>query len=157
EQPKIVLDFHAPPPSVTQARAVDANDGRIERLLLAATQKPNVVVRIQIPVPTVDIHALPFIGLAALVVGLALLCLVAGLIAGLLVLAGAAYVSGKFMKGERHIEEWFLDAGVSDAKMKVRALRTEIYSVTHTKLVIDGDNKAILLGSPFEQVYYDSQ
>ncbi|MEP6811627.1 MAG: phospholipase D-like domain-containing protein [Actinomycetota bacterium] len=157
EQPKIVLDFHAPPPSVTQARVVDDNDGRIERLLLAAAKKPNVVVRIQIPVPTVDLHALPFIGLAALVVGLALLSLVAGLIAGLLVLAGAAYVSGKFMKGERHLAKWFTDAGLTDAKMRVRALRTEIYSITHTKLVIEGDNKAILLGSPFEQVYYDSQ
>ena len=157
EQPKIVLDFHAPPPSVTQARTVDAADGRIERLLLAAGQKPGVVVRIQIPVPTVDLHALPFIGLAAVVIGLALLSLVAGLIAGLLVLAGAAYVSGKFMKGERHIEKWFADAGLTDAKMKVRALRTELYSITHTKLVIDGDKKAILLGSPFEQVYYDSQ
>ena len=157
ERPQIVLDFHSPEPSAAQPRKVDANDGRVERLLLAASQKPGVTVRIQIPVPTVDLHVLPFAGLAGVVVGLALLSVVAGLLVGFVVIAAAIIgLDRHFGRAERAIAQWFA-AAHADAKVRVRALHTELFSITHTKLVIDGDKKALLLGSPFEQVYYDSQ
>jgi phosphatidylserine/phosphatidylglycerophosphate/cardiolipin synthase-like enzyme len=157
ERPKIVLDFHDPEPSAAQPRKADANDGRIERLLLAASQKPGVIVRIQIPVPTVDLHVLPFAGLAGVIVGLALLSLVAGLIVGLVIIAAAIIkLDRHFGRGVGVVADWFAKAH-ADTKVRVRALHTELFSITHTKLVIDGERKAILLGSPFEQVYYDSQ
>jgi phosphatidylserine/phosphatidylglycerophosphate/cardiolipin synthase-like enzyme len=76
---------------------------------------------------------------------------------GFLVIAAAIIkLDLHFGRGVRAIEQWFADAQAA-TKVRVRALHTELFSITHTKLVIDGEKKAILLGSPFEQVYYDSQ
>ena len=40
--------------------------------------------------------------------------------------------------------------------VQVRELKHRSFNITHAKALISRDQEAILLGSPFEQVYYDS-
>jgi len=66
----------------------------------------------------------------------------------------ADWYSSKF--GEPALQQWFNDAKVDAAHMEVRQLVDRSFNITHAKVLISRDQEAILLGSPFEQVYYDS-
>jgi len=66
----------------------------------------------------------------------------------------ADWYSSKF--GEPALQQWFNDAKVDSAHMEVRQLADRSFNITHAKVLISRDQEAILLGSPFEQVYYDS-
>lgn len=66
----------------------------------------------------------------------------------------ADWYSAKF--GEPALQQWFNDAKVDAAHMEVRQLVDRSFNITHAKALISRDQEAILLGSPFEQVYYDS-
>jgi phosphatidylserine/phosphatidylglycerophosphate/cardiolipin synthase-like enzyme len=57
-------------------------------------------------------------------------------------------------------EKWFSDADAADTtakQVKIRELAHRSLTITHAKAVIAGGQEAVLLGSPFDQVYYDSQ
>ena len=174
EQPKIVLRFD--PPSMTKpdgsVRTLTSQDGSIEHLLLDA-QNRGVTVRMQFTVPTVDVHFLATLGFSVgvglgLVTGIGLGLLAAGLVAGLLVFVVIGFITGVVLGAgvfafiehlgghyEKHaiaVSKWFVDAQAQH--VSVRILQTQPYSVTHTKIVTDGKT-ALLLGSPFEQGYFD--
>jgi phosphatidylserine/phosphatidylglycerophosphate/cardiolipin synthase-like enzyme len=179
EQPQLVLDFHPQDLTAGHHRPVSAADDRIERLILAAGS--TVAVHIQIPWPTLDKHAIP-----AATLGLLGLALDGALAAGAIVkgaqssdaasfyffeVAGFALLTvfvvaapsaarltynllrhGLFKEDE--VEQWFRDAGATN--VKVSPFHSQIFSVTHAKIVIADGEHAVLLGSPFEQVYYDA-
>jgi phosphatidylserine/phosphatidylglycerophosphate/cardiolipin synthase-like enzyme len=174
EQPKIVLRFD--PPSMTKpdgsVRDLTTHDDSIEHLLLDAANR-GVTVRMQFTVPTVDVHLLATLGFTVgvglgLASGLGLGLLAAGIVAGLLafvvigfitgVVLGAGvfafieHLGGHYEKHANEVSKWFVDANAQH--VSVRILETQPYSVTHTKIVTDG-KAAVLLGSPFEQVYFD--
>lgn len=57
------------------------------------------------------------------------------------------------------LQKWFNDAatsGIDSSHVRVRQLKERSFNVTHAKLVMDRGKEAILLGSPLEQVYFDS-
>ena len=56
------------------------------------------------------------------------------------------------------LKDWFKDAGADSGlqQVRVRELKMRSTMVTHAKAVIDRGVQGVLLGSPFEQVYYDS-
>jgi phosphatidylserine/phosphatidylglycerophosphate/cardiolipin synthase-like enzyme len=174
EKPKIVLEFD--PASMTQAdgsvRDLTSVDDRIERLLQDAASR-GVTVRLQFTVPTVDVHALATLGFTVAVgmgfaagLGLVLLALgvigglvtivvvgfITGAVLGLVGIAGLEHLGGRYEKHANELSQWFADAQTQG--VTIRILRTQPYSVTHTKIVTDGKS-AVLLGSPFEQVYFD--
>jgi phosphatidylserine/phosphatidylglycerophosphate/cardiolipin synthase-like enzyme len=96
---------------------------------------------------------------------------VAGLLVILLDLIMPAWINSDFDEGD--LEQWFKTATGDFAtaggqnKVRVRELRLRSLFVTHAKILIDripveGDatktvgKQALLLGSPFKQVYFDS-
>jgi hypothetical protein len=147
-------------------------DDRIEHLILDASKR-NVTVRLQFTAPTVDRTALAALGLTVglglgLLLGIGLILLAVGVVASLVAFVVAGFVTGAVLGAlvlgalghiSRHYEElanevsqWFLDAQAQG--VSVRILKSEPYSLTHTKIVTDG-KAAVLHGSPFEQVYFD--
>jgi len=79
----------------------------------------------------------------------------------------ADWYSKKFEEPE--LKKWFLDAataGNDTSSVRVRELVHRSFNITHAKLVLDyvsgsggakdHGKEAVLLGSPFEQVYFDS-
>jgi phosphatidylserine/phosphatidylglycerophosphate/cardiolipin synthase-like enzyme len=183
EQPEIVLDF-VPDITATLPRKVTASDGRVERLLLDISKKPNLTIRMQFPVQTLDYHAIPAataallasalvgamgVGAVALgsslplffaagVVGLGVLLLVAGVLIAIATVAGLGYFAYKSAHGgflgENEVVKWFNAAGANS--VHVRAFHTQPYSVTHSKIVLIEGTQAFLLGSPFSQGYMDT-
>jgi hypothetical protein len=174
EEPKVVLGFD--PASMTKpdgsVRDLTTHDDSVEHLLLDAANR-GVTVRMQFTVPTVDVHLLATLGFTVgvglgLAAGLGVALLAVGLVAGLLAfivigfLAGIAlgvgvsvsieHLGDHYRKHANEVSQWFVDAQAQH--VAVRILETQPYSVTHTKIVTDG-KAAVLLGSPFEQVYFD--
>ncbi len=184
EEPRIILEFGSPVTMANPRRvgAPGSTDVRIERLIL--TKRP-IPVRIQIPWPTLDHHAIPALTLAAL--GLAL---TAALGAGAIVKAqdssdetflfyglagfallvvfvfgaakGASFIYDLHRTGmfaEKELAKWFEDAQATN--VRVRPFHSQMFSLTHTKMVVaDGPvptekTEAVLLGSPFTQGYFD--
>lgn len=184
EKPRIVLRFNPQAPlTAATRRAMDDADQRIERSLLSAVQR-GVDVRIQIPKMRVDRHGLTTIGAIA---GIGALIVLGGTIAGLIaIIAGAViavlgiatiaallYVERQVFSdqfGKRKLARWF-ERAIADIQshppvgsplpalgtVRVGELRMRSNVVTHAKMVIDRGTEAVLLGSPFEQVYFDSQ
>jgi phosphatidylserine/phosphatidylglycerophosphate/cardiolipin synthase-like enzyme len=162
EQPLIVLDFDAKDKPSGQLLALQPTDGRIEQLFLAASKR-GVDVRIQIPRMSIDSTAPVFVGIAAALVAGALVFAWVGII----VLAGAILLF-EFVKyllqtelfhklfNEPDLVQWFQQAGPDASLVRVRELKLRSVFVTHAKMVIDRGQEAVLLGSPFEQVYFDS-
>jgi phosphatidylserine/phosphatidylglycerophosphate/cardiolipin synthase-like enzyme len=176
-EPKIVLRFN--PLSMLNAdgsiRQLTTLDARAEALLLDAADR-GVVVRMQFPVPTVDVHGLAFVGVVlGLAAGLGLLLLAVGIVATLVAVVVGAFITGAtlgflglgvlenyiaapYEKKAKELAEFYFDAEADGdqnaSNVSVRILKTQPYSVTHSKLVTDGQ-VAVLLGSPFEQVYFD--
>src|SRR5262249_59016435 len=143
-------------------------------------------VRIQIPRMTWDLKAFEIGGVLALGSGLLLLlpfqlsslfryALYAGLGAGVLLLLGdfiaPALINSDF--DESDLEDWFKTATADfhtaggTNQVRVRELRMRSLFVTHAKIIIDRvpvesdatktvGKRAVLLGSPFKQVYFDS-
>jgi phosphatidylserine/phosphatidylglycerophosphate/cardiolipin synthase-like enzyme len=164
EQPQIVLQFDPAiqKPKDIVPRKLDAADARIERLMLDAS-KGGVPVRIQIPRWTVDIHGVLVIGTLVLIVLGAifapLFLVLMGVIAwsvGATIAIGNALLSRRLGFKATELHEWFADAG-SDAKLvRVRECILRSLMVTHAKMVIDRTREGILLGSPFNQDYFDT-
>ena len=155
-------------------RELTNHDDSIEHLLLKATKR-GATIRMQFSAPTPDIHGLATVGLSVglglgLTIGLGLVLLALGIVASLatIVLQGFVggavlgalgqssiehWVGGPYKQHANELSQWFTDAGAQH--VSVRILKTQPYSVTHAKIVSDG-KEAVLLGSPFEQVYFDA-
>jgi phosphatidylserine/phosphatidylglycerophosphate/cardiolipin synthase-like enzyme len=171
ETPRIVLDFTTPDdPSANLSQT----DDRVERVLLDAAWKRDVDVRIQLPTMSIDKN------LGAILVGIGAVILITATVLFLLLIVLWAFVvlfvsfailfaslgAPSYFKSfyrkklkEIAIEQWFQDAQASNESPKQVAVHELVHrslNITHAKMVIDRGNEAILLGSPFEQVYYDS-
>ncbi|HWZ72450.1 MAG TPA: phospholipase D-like domain-containing protein [Casimicrobiaceae bacterium] len=164
EDPFVVLQFDANDKlSPSNNFVLDHLDPRIERSIFEAYQK-GAEVRIQLPKPTLDRHGLAVVGTAIL--GIASLIFLGGviaIIAGILaIILGAAAIAGVlaiFFGRDPEIMQWFRDAGQLPNRppVNVKQLKMRSNQYTHAKLVIDRDREALLLGSPFEQQYFDSR
>jgi phosphatidylserine/phosphatidylglycerophosphate/cardiolipin synthase-like enzyme len=179
ETPRLVLRFD--PDRETRgdlSHGLDRKDLRIERAMLKAAQR-GVDVRMQIPRMTTDPTGVVVISaLLGAVIGLLIIFLLGSTIAALLTAAGIIggaqlakwlLADRKFLAdtfGKRDLEKWFKDA-IADIQqhpplpanlgtVRVAELRLRSTFVTHAKMVIDRNVEAILLGSPFTQVYFDS-
>jgi phosphatidylserine/phosphatidylglycerophosphate/cardiolipin synthase-like enzyme len=183
EKPRVVLRFDPEAPlTALNRRNLDAKDRRIERSLLTAAQR-GVDIRIQIPKMTTDRHGEVVIGA---ITGLGILLMLGGAISAVLVVIGAIvavlgvaalslllyaephYLSNQF--GKQELAKWF-ERAIQDVQsqttpapqtpalgtVRVGELRLRSNFVTHAKMIIDRDNEAVVLGSPFTQVYFDSQ
>ncbi|OAI44436.1 hypothetical protein AYO43_09120 [Nitrospira sp. SCGC AG-212-E16] len=165
ESPLVVLRFD-PNDKLTAVKGRDLDpdkDLRIERLLLDAYHK-GAEVRIQFSKPTPDIHGLAVVGTAIL--GIASLiflggfiAVIAGFLAIILGLGTLAGVLKVYFGKEPALAPWFRDAGQEPSltPVRVRVLHMRSNQYTHAKLVIDRGREALLLGSPFEQQYFDSR
>ena len=183
EKPRLVLQFdHDPQPlNAVTRRKMDDDDKRIERSMLEAAKR-GAEVRIQIPKMRIDRQGAVTI---AAISGLGILMLLGGAVSTLLVVVGAViavlgiatlalllYVDrSKFsnMFHRKELAEWF-QAAIKDLRehpitgtpligvdaVRVTDLEMRSNNVTHSKLVIDRGIEAVLLGSPFEQHYFDS-
>jgi phosphatidylserine/phosphatidylglycerophosphate/cardiolipin synthase-like enzyme len=163
EKPQTVLEFDPDskkPFNAVVPRAMDAGDARVERLMLDASRRA-VPVRIQIPRWTVDTHGLIVVGtlvmiaLGAILAPLALV--LAGIIAwsvGAALAVGNLFLSGSFKAPA--LKQWYADAGTDARFVRVRECILRSTMVTHAKIVIDRRTEGVLLGSPFDQDYFDS-
>jgi phosphatidylserine/phosphatidylglycerophosphate/cardiolipin synthase-like enzyme len=172
EKPRVVLSFDpdsAKPLDATHVRDVDTADQRIERLLLDAWAR-GYDVRVHFPQMSMDPHGALVIGVALM--GLASLFFLGGIyyiIAGAVleaaIVLGGAYLlhilNRKFrtMFEAPQFAKWYEDAGADRGanQVRVRVLKQRSLMVTHAKMVIDRGVQAVLLGSPFEQVYFDTK
>jgi len=165
EQPLIVLDFDPKDKLSDQDQVLhlQPTDGRIERLFLNAS-KGGVDVRIQIPRMSIDLTSPIFLGIAGALVAGALLF---SWLYAIILVAAAALVFAflKFLVqtelfhklfNEPDLVQWFQQAGPDASRVRVRELKLRSFFVTHAKMIIDRGREAVLLGSPFEQVYFDS-
>jgi phosphatidylserine/phosphatidylglycerophosphate/cardiolipin synthase-like enzyme len=161
EAPNIVLRFDASQPYDSRVpRIIDIADDRVERRLLEASMR-GCVVRIQIPRWQADTHALIVVGTALIIVLGAILApwfpLVAAAVTA--VIAGGIVVADHFLAKTfkaAELTQWFKDAGQDARNVRVRELKLRSTFVTHAKIVLDRDKEAIVLGSPFDQDYFDS-
>ncbi len=162
EKPQIVLEFDPAiqKPTEIVPRKFDAADARIERLMLEASKR-GVPVRIQIPRWTVDVHGVLVIGTLVLIVLGAifapLFLVLIGVIAwavGATIAIGNALLSRSFKAPE--LGKWFADAGNDAKRVRVRECILRSLMVTHAKIVIDRTREGVLLGSPFDQDYFDT-
>ena len=165
EDPLVVLQFDSGD-ALTSANRRNLNglDVRIERAVLE-TYRNGAEVRIQLPKPSLDLHAALAVGVGAAILGSAALVFLAGWVMWLVVVLAAivelGLVIGHFVlyfKSAPEVVEWFKDAGPQPGRRPVSVKRLQMRSnqFTHAKLVIDRDREALLLGSPMEQDYYDS-
>lgn len=168
EEPAVILDFDSGDKIAKSNFVVSPKDDRIERTILEAAAK-HVDVRIQIPTMALDSRFTILVGVGSIIVISAILFFLIDLVflVGLVVLL-AIFLAGapagfrdlyrrKFK--EPDIKAWFEQAALSGIDMslvKVRELKHRSFNITHAKVVIDRGKEAILLGSPFEQVYFDS-
>ncbi len=181
ENPKVVLKFDPSNPLLdpNNPRAINLNDKRFERMILERYQQ-GVDVRILFPTMSYDKNILG-LGLVALGTGL-FLAMVAPLAGIALIAIDALAIGGgvlavadllaPFIAKWAHFfdpyksenEQWFKKA-IEDAttsghspppQVRVRELRLRSMFVNHGKIVIDRGKEAILLGSPFQQAYFDS-
>ena len=162
EKPQIVLEFDPAiqKPTDIVPRKFDATDARIERLMLEASKR-GVPVRIQIPRWTVDVHGVLVIGTLVLIVLGAifapLFLVLIGVIAwavGATIAIGNTLLSRSFKAPE--LGKWFADAGNDAKRVRVRECILRSLMVTHAKIVIDRTREGVLLGSPFDQDYFDT-
>jgi phosphatidylserine/phosphatidylglycerophosphate/cardiolipin synthase-like enzyme len=168
EQPAIVLDFDSTDKVSGNEFVVSTKDDRIERAVLEAAAK-HVDVRIQIPTMSIDGRLAKIIGIGSIIVISAILFfliefVLAVMLAVFLTIFVASAPAGfrdfyrkKFEEPE--LKKWFEEAALSGIDMspvKVRELKHRSFNITHAKVVIDRGKEAVLLGSPFEQVYFDA-
>ena len=174
EKPELVLKFD--PASMTlpggSVRDLTTLDDRIEHLLLNASTRVSQCGSSS-PRRRSTSRRWRLLGFSVgvglgLVLGIGLILLAVGVVASLVLLIMPAFVTGAVLGGlavaslghmTRHYEElaaevsaWFTEAQAQG--VSVRVLKSQPYSLTHTKIVSDG-KAAVLHGSPFEQVYFD--
>ena len=164
QAPEVVLDFSTP---LVAPKPIGANDQRIENLLFDLGNA-GANVRIQLSVlgssglPTetgVGLDIVSMTGLSAilfLTTGLWPLLAFVGLVAFPLI--GKLYDKVKAGVGRDdldHMTNWFADARATN--VHVHGFYNRIASWIHGKLIINGTSQAVLLGSPFEQCYFDSK
>ena len=168
EKPAVILDFDSTDKVSATEFVVSAKDDRIERAMLGAASK-HVDVRIQIPTMSIDPRLAVLIGAASILVISAILLFLIDFVLAIaltviLVIFVASAPAGfrdlyrrKFK--EPDVKAWFEQAALSGIDMspvRVRELKHRSFNITHAKVVIDRGKEAVLLGSPFEQVYFDS-
>ena len=179
EKPKVILQFDPTNPlTAANRRDIDPDDKRIERSIMARVENGKDV-RIQVPEMRVDRHGLVTIGAIA---GLGGLVILGGAIAGLVAVIAGAILAGlgvialaglfvlealvfKGQGGDKKLARWF-DRAVAHLQstnptttpgtVRVSKLVFRSNNLTHSKLVIDRNVEAVVLGSPFGQVYFDS-
>jgi phosphatidylserine/phosphatidylglycerophosphate/cardiolipin synthase-like enzyme len=156
---------------------IDHADDRIERLFLDAStgsmlgRSHPVDVRIQIPRMTFGLKAtkLAMVGIGVLLIlGFVLSAFVLAWVlfaelgvgwAGKLLSAIGGNLYRSSLSKEPKLEQWFKDAGdarIDVSRVRVRELKMRSLNITHAKIVINRGREAVLLGSPFKQVYFDS-
>jgi phosphatidylserine/phosphatidylglycerophosphate/cardiolipin synthase-like enzyme len=165
EKPQIVLEFDpdiTKPFNAVTPRAMDLADARIERLMLDASKR-SVPVRIQIPRWTVDTKGLIVVGTLVMIVLGAIFApltlLLIGIIAwsvGAAIVIGNALLAGPLGFKAPQLHQWYADAGTDARNVRVRECILRSTMVTHAKAVIDRGKEGLLLGSPFNQDYFDS-
>ncbi len=167
QDPAVVLRF-APALVATGDKLADG-DQRFEGMVLAASQAGSTV-RIQLSALGGPSLASVIGGAATLaVVGLtALLFVLTGGLVGI-ILATLAVFGGMFGLNKlrsalrsgtnaddlERVTTWFSDAGATS--VTVLPFYNRVACWTHGKILINESQKAILLGSPFEQSYFDTQ
>jgi phosphatidylserine/phosphatidylglycerophosphate/cardiolipin synthase-like enzyme len=152
EANEIVLEFGSPIDPVNP-RHLDANDFRLERMLLDAAAN-NRTVRVLISHNVIPIPVI--------VVGIVLAPLELLMVAILYAFnvgptrSLASLIWGHFggPKGSESDVAGYFKAAASTAK--IAPFDTSIFYVVHAKSVITDDNAATLLGSPFSQSYWDT-
>jgi phosphatidylserine/phosphatidylglycerophosphate/cardiolipin synthase-like enzyme len=182
EKPQIVLSFDSKPLPLdaVHKRGMDPQDARIERSILERVAKGKDV-RIQIPEMRVDRNGLGVIGLVTGFAGLLALsgvicCLVLLILVSAIAIVGTVafgllyiYVDKIFFKDQFHkkqLERWFNNAVAhikaspwidtpTPGNVHVTTLRFRSNNLTHAKLVIDRGVEAVVIGSPFEQSYFN--
>jgi phosphatidylserine/phosphatidylglycerophosphate/cardiolipin synthase-like enzyme len=181
EQPKIVLQFDADHPlTLPNPRPLEPFEKRIEEVLFDL-ERQNRQVRIQIPRMSID--PLGFV-LGTIVVGVAIYGIASLFMLGTIMsvllgivftealavglVAGIAYIRHTLntMFSEPKLAEWFKTIEDATAAgqatpplpaVEVRDLKMRSVMVVHAKAVIDRGVQGVLMGSPFEQVYFDSK
>ncbi len=154
EAPEIVLSFGSAIDPVTP-RHLDANDFRLERLLLeAATNNRTVRVLIShnvVPVPVI-VAGIVLAPLELLMLAI-MYAFNIGPTRSLASLAWGHFFDGGPKGGASDVAGYFTAAA---STTKNAPFDTSIFYVVHAKAVITDDNAATLLGSPFSQSYWDT-
>ena len=144
ETPRLIFDFHAPPPTADHLRAAGVGDARPERLLLQAADR-DVDVRILL-------HAFKIPLFIKILAGLLLFPF-----AGTDGVALATHeLLGTDFTDTDEVKRYFSAAG--RPKVRVRPFEQPIFSagVMHAKLLVADSSTALSIGSPFEQNYVDT-
>jgi phosphatidylserine/phosphatidylglycerophosphate/cardiolipin synthase-like enzyme len=180
EQPEVVLQFDADHPlTLPNPRPLEPIEKRVEEVLFEI-ERGGKQVRIQIPRMSIDPRGLilggivvgvAIFGIASLFMLGTIMSVLFGIVSAeaLLVglIAGIAYIRHTLntMFSEPKLADWFKtleDAtGAAQATpplpaVQVYDLKMRSVMVVHAKMVIDRGKQGVLLGSPFEQVYFDS-
>jgi phosphatidylserine/phosphatidylglycerophosphate/cardiolipin synthase-like enzyme len=167
QDPDVVLRFS--PALVATGDKLADGDQRFERMVLAASQAGS---NVRIQLSAIGGPALaPMLSAAATLVVVGLIALLFVLIGGIagLILATVAELGGMYGLSKlrsalrsgtnaddlERVTTWFSDAGAST--VTVLPFYNRIACWSHGKIVINDNKKAILLGSPLEQSYFDSQ
>lgn len=143
EQPQLVFDFKGGVPVASTPRAIDPDDARPERLLVAAADRG---------VPTrIVIHSYEVPLLIRVVLGLA----VFPFTGTYGVRALSLEMLDSDLTHEDELEEYFKDSGRT--AIKIQAFHQSVTSagVMHAKLGVIDDQHALCIGSPFGQSYVD--
>ncbi len=184
--PIVVMDFDTTDNTSGDNFVILRTDDRIEQTLLdTATKQPvQADVRVQIPRMSLDPNILRDSaivltgGAVVFALGAGALFLLGGIVfifLGILLgaIAGALTIAAYLVPSmpqyfgdwyskkfeEPDLEKWFKDAaasGVDSSHVRVRQLIYRSFNIAHAKVVLDRGKEAVLLGSPFEQVYFDS-
>ncbi len=141
EQPEIVLSFDTPVDPENPRRVQDL---RPERILL---DKASRGLKVRVIMPHQDLTDVPA-GVFVIEIFLALL---------LLALAPVgAYVVSKYwplLRGWKNLLDYLAAAG---STADDQGFRVTPFNVVHAKLVLVDDSEAIVVGSPFNQSYWDT-
>ncbi|MFM0330096.1 phospholipase D-like domain-containing protein [Paraburkholderia strydomiana] len=143
EQPEIVFSFGSPVDPVA-GRKVDTLDYRPERILL---DKASQGRKVRVIMPHQDLTNVTA-GTAVIEILLALILLA---IAPL-----GAYAISKYwplLRGWKHLQDYLAAAGRT---VDVQGFRVTPFNVVHAKSVLVDDTRAVVIGSPFNQSYWDA-
>jgi phosphatidylserine/phosphatidylglycerophosphate/cardiolipin synthase-like enzyme len=144
EQPEIVLSFDAPVDPQTPRKVLDAKDYRPERILL---DKASSGLKVRVIMPHQDLTDVPA-GVFVIEIFLALVFLALAPV--------GAYVVSKYwplLRGWKNLLDYLAAAG---STADDQGFRVTPFNVVHAKLVLVDDTEAIVVGSPFNQSYWDT-
>jgi len=137
EQPDIVLSFDGAVDPVSPRKVLGPKDYRPERILL---DKASAGLKVRVIIPSQDFTHVSSAG--AVVIELVLFFLVIGYV-----------LFSPLVNGWKQLKK-YLAAASSTADEE--AFKVTLFNVVHAKLVMVDDNEAIVIGSPFNQSYWDT-